>query len=81
METMSYKHLSITERELLLIHLTQGKSLCQIAKILGRNKSTISRELARNSSDPQKPKRAIASDGKNVARIKSLKTPTCSRWS
>lgn len=48
---MRYKHLSITERELLLIHRTQGMSLCQIAKILGRHKSTISRELARNSSD------------------------------
>ena len=48
---MSYKHLSIVEREKLLIHLTQGLSLCQIAKLLGRNKSTISRELARNSGD------------------------------
>ena len=48
---MSYKHLSITERELLLIHLTQGLSLCQIAKLPGRNKSTISRELARNKGE------------------------------
>ncbi len=45
---MSYKHLSIQEREWLLIYLVQGLSLCQIAKLLGRNKSTISRELARN---------------------------------
>ena len=45
---MSYKHLSTVEREKILIHLTQGLSLCQIAKLLGRNKSTISRELARN---------------------------------
>ena len=48
---MSYKHLSIVEREKILIHLTQGLSLCQIAKLLGRNKSTISRELARNPGD------------------------------
>ncbi|MBR3051702.1 MAG: IS30 family transposase [Selenomonadaceae bacterium] len=48
---MSYKHLSITERELLLIHLMQGLSLCKIAKLLGRNKSTISRELARNKGE------------------------------
>ena len=48
---MSYKHLSITERELLLIHSVQGLSLCQIAKLLGRNKSTISRELARNGGE------------------------------
>ena len=45
---MSYKHLSITEREKILIYLTQGLSLCRIAKLLGRSKSTISRELARN---------------------------------
>ena len=48
---MSYKHLSITERELLLIHLTRGLSICAIARLLGRNKSTISRELARNKGD------------------------------
>ena len=48
---MSYKHLSITEREKILIYLTQGLSLCRIAKLLGRSKSTISRELARNPSE------------------------------
>ena len=48
---MSYKHLSIQEREWLLIYLVQGLSLCQIAKLLGRNKSTISRELARNPGE------------------------------
>ena len=48
---MSYKHLSIEEREKLLFHLAQGQSICQIAKLLGRNKSTISRELKRNSKD------------------------------
>ena len=48
---MSYKHLSITERELIAIYLAKNKSLCQIAKVLGRNKSTISRELARNGDD------------------------------
>lgn len=48
---MSYKHLSITEREMIAIYRAQGKSRCQIAKLLGRNKSTISRELARNPGD------------------------------
>ena len=48
---MSYKHLSITEREKILIYLTQGLSLCRIAKLLGRSKSTISRELARNPGE------------------------------
>ena len=48
---MSYKHLSIVEREKILFHLAQGLSICQIAKILGRHKSTVSRELKRNSAD------------------------------
>ena len=48
---MSYKHLSIVEREKILFHLAQGKNRCQIAKILGRHKSTISRELARNNAE------------------------------
>ena len=52
-EIMRYKHLNITERELLLIHQTQGMSLCQIAKILGRHKSTISRELSLHWSPEQ----------------------------
>ena len=50
---MRYKHLNIRERELLLIHRTQGISLCQIAKILGRHKSTISRELSLHWSPEQ----------------------------
>ena len=48
---MSYNHLSITERELIAIYRAEGKSICQIAKLLVRNKSTISRELARNPGD------------------------------
>ena len=43
---MSYKRLSITEREKLMFYLAQGLSICKIAAILGRNKSTIARELA-----------------------------------
>lgn len=48
---MSYKHLIIIEREMLMKYLAQGYSLCKIAKLLGRNKSTISRELKRNPGD------------------------------
>ena len=40
---MSYQHLSIREREKILSFKAMGLSLCQIAKELGRNKSTISR--------------------------------------
>ena len=48
---MSYKHLSIIEREKIAIYRAEGKSICKIAKLLDRNKSTISRELARNGAE------------------------------
>jgi IS30 family transposase len=44
-----YKQLSQAEREQIAHLLSAGNSLGEIAKIIGRNKSTISRELARNS--------------------------------
>jgi len=45
----SYKHLSQEERELIAAKLSEGSSVGDIAKAIGRNKSTISRELKRNS--------------------------------
>ena len=48
---MSYKHLSITEREKTAIYRAQGLSRSQIAQLLGRDKSTISRELKRNPGE------------------------------
>lgn len=44
-----YQHLSIDEREKILVLTTQGKSLREIGRITGRNVSTISRELRRNT--------------------------------
>ena len=44
-----YKHFTLSEREMLLYFLTKGFSLTAIAGKLGRNKSTISRELKRNT--------------------------------
>ena len=44
-----YKHLSQEERELIAAQLSEGSSVGDIAKAVGRNKSTISRELKRNS--------------------------------
>jgi IS30 family transposase len=44
-----YKHLSQEERELIASKLSEGSSLGDIAKAVGRNRSTISRELKRNS--------------------------------
>ena len=75
---MSYKHLSITERELIAIHQAGGKSLCQIAKLLGRNKSTISRELARNGGDylPSKAQARYRRRRKKCRPHKLLENPT-----
>lgn len=44
-----YKHLTRKERESLLYFLAKGYSISKIAKELGRNKSTISREVRRNA--------------------------------
>lgn len=45
-----YKHLSIDERESILVMGARGKNLSEMGRSLGRSKSTISRELKRNSS-------------------------------
>ncbi len=74
---MSYNHLSIAERELILIHLTQGLSLCKIDKLLGSNKSTISRELARNGGEylPSKAQARYLRRRKKRCRHKLLENP------
>lgn len=45
-----YQHLSISERESIWENRIKGKSFREIAKIIGRSASTISREWKRNSS-------------------------------
>ncbi|HGV2936845.1 TPA: transposase, partial [Escherichia coli] len=47
----SYKHLSIDEREKIMVLLSLGKSIGMIAKRLCRAKSTICREIKRNGCD------------------------------
>ena len=44
---MSYKHLTIKEREMLMFLQAKGLSIRAVALRLGRNPSTISRELKR----------------------------------
>ena len=46
---MSYTHLTQYERDQISALLRSGKSISSIAKQLGRNKSTLSREIMRNS--------------------------------
>lgn len=40
-----YKHFTLIEREKILLFYAEGKSITAIAELLGRSKSTISREL------------------------------------
>ena len=74
---MSYKHLSITEWERILFYLTQDLSLCRIAQLLDRSKSTISRELKRNSSEylPSKAQANYHKRRKKCCRRKLLAKP------
>jgi IS30 family transposase len=48
MKKKTYKHLSITERELISILKAQNKPLREIARTVNRDPATISRELKRN---------------------------------
>jgi IS30 family transposase len=45
-----YKHMTIEERELMAQLHSEGMGVKEIAKVLGRDKGTISRELKRNAS-------------------------------
>lgn len=56
-----YHHLSISEREKILILRTEGKSFRSIAAQIGRNVSTVSREITRNSQSKQEYS-AVAAD-------------------
>ena len=46
---MSYKHITMNERCCIVEYLNLGWNLSKIAKELGRNKGTISREIKRNN--------------------------------
>ena len=45
---MNYKHLSIEERSCIRKYYVDGLSYREIARLLGRNPSTITREFKRN---------------------------------
>lgn len=49
-----YHHLALEEREEILRYSSQGCSIGQIAKLICRSKSTVSRELKRNASSDKK---------------------------
>lgn len=45
-----YTHLTSFEREKILFFLAEGKSVTEVAHLLNRSKSTISRGLRRNAA-------------------------------
>jgi len=49
-----YTQITSDERDLIAVHHANGFNISEIAKMLNRNKSTISRELTRNSSKSTK---------------------------
>lgn len=55
---MSYRHLTITERECIIRSIDLGYPISEIARIIGRARSTIYRELKRCGDDPYDPDRA-----------------------
>ena len=48
---MSYYHFTIDQRESILIYRTQGLNFSQIAKLLHRHPSSISREWKRHTKE------------------------------
>lgn len=70
-----YHHLTINERESILIGLRDGKTLSKIAAKLGRSRSTITRELQRNGVVP-KTYRATTAEKNYQQRRKKCIRPT-----
>lgn len=73
-----YRHLSIEERESLLLSIGEGKTLREIAKRLQRSPSTLSRELKRNCENreeysPDKASRNYRKRRKKCCRQRILK--------
>lgn len=65
---MKYKQLTIEEREKIQELLWQKESVRKIAKILGRNASSISREIKRNQTEQRKYYRPRVDHGKALER-------------
>lgn len=82
----TYKQLSCEERDKIAVLRAKGLPLAAIARIIGRNKSTVSRELQRNSAPvydvylPHKADRR-AKERKSKAGIRPrLKAPMIKRY-
>lgn len=76
-----YKHLTLVEREKLLFFVGQGLRVSEIASLLGRSRSTVYRELKRNSSRkvgylPVNAQKRYEKRRKQCRKRKRLEDPT-----
>jgi transposase, IS30 family len=74
MPKQCYIHLSAEDRETLSLGLTHGHSLRTMAQVLGRAPSTVSRELARNTTRGR-PYRACTAQIQAAARARHPRRP------
>jgi IS30 family transposase len=74
MPKREYVHLSLAERDSITTMLAEEKSLGEIAKALGRGKSTVSREIKRNSSPEYRLYLSHRAQGRAELRKKQANT-------
>lgn len=77
-----YRHFTIDERESLLVYLSQGKKNCEIARLMNRSPSTISREIRRNVESRTRysalqAQKAYEQRRKHCVRKYKLAEPSC----
>ena len=78
---MTYQHLSQTERYQIYILMKDGKTQSQIAQLINRHKSTISRELARNTGlKGYRPKQACLLAEERSLGSRNATQITASGW-
>ena len=68
-----YHHFTIKERESLLILIKKGKKNCEIAKILGRSPSSISREIRRNTPEREEYSAITSEENYRTRRKRSVR--------
>ena len=68
-----HTHLTLCEREDIMLMRREGRKITEIAAAIGRSKSTVSRELARNSC--QRFYRASTAQGRYESRRKACRRP------
>jgi transposase, IS30 family len=71
MKKSSYSHLTVKERDQISVLKAEGQSLRNIARLLGRDHATISRELRRNAHPERKGRYLSYKAHERTARKKS----------